>query len=783
MEQRDGAARLLRNFGKAGQGLGRHAVMALLLSSALPSVAFAQAAAPADVLEDGSNAEQGVGEIVVTAQKRSESINKVGMSISAFDGNELTKRGIQSTEDLVKIVPGFTIAKTHHSNTVFTLRGVGYYDNALAGAPTVSIYTDEVPLPYTQMTAGANLDVERIEVLKGPQGTLFGSNATGGAINYVAAKPTDHFTAGADLSIARFGAFEGSAFVSGPLSSTLKARLAFRTEQGGAWQISQSNPSDRLGNADRVFGRLLLDWEPTDRLTVQVNLNGWLDRSDSQAGQFVVTNFTIPIAPDPALAVWPTPPMDNRIADWDKNRNFASDNRFWQAAVRATYELNDIVKLTSISSYAHYNPDTMADMDGTSLHSFLFSQSGHIDNFFQEIRAEVRPNDALNLLIGGNYQNDRIQDNAYYNLNVTSFRAPLGTGFGDATARVHSSIETYAVFGNAEYNITPQVKLIGGIRYTKSDNDSTACTFDGSTGSVGILQSFLLGVPIPPGGCITATNGVPGVIPLGVHEDNISWRVGVNWQASPLVLLYANVSRGYKAGAVPQLFAFNSDQLRPVRQESLLAYEAGAKISLFDRRLQLNGAVFYYDYTDKQVKGRVPVVPIGNLEASINIPKSRIMGAELQFVAAPVEGLTLSGGVSYTDSRIADGTPGFDAFGIPVDLSGQSFPLSPVWQANADAQYDAPIRDGLNAFIGAALSYRSETNSGLGNLPLQDIPAYTLVDLRFGLHDRDNKWRVTGFVRNLTDKSYPLVVSPVADDTIAFMGRPRTYGVSVSFRY
>ena len=783
MEQRDRAARLPRNFGKAGQGLRQHVVMALLLSSALPAAAFAQTAAPADVSEGSSNAEQGIGDIIVTAQKKSESINKVGMSISAFDGSELTKRGIQSTEDLTKIIPGFTIAKTHYSNTVFTLRGVGYYDNALAGTPTVSIYTDEVPLPYTQMTAGANLDVERVEVLKGPQGTLFGSNATGGAINYIAAKPTDHLTAGADLSIARFGAFEGSAFVSGPLSSTLKARLAFRTEQGGAWQVSQSNPSDHLGSADRVFGRLLLDWEPTDRLTVQVNLNGWRDRSDTQAGQFVATRFTIPAAPDPVLATWPTPPRNNRIADWDKNRNFASDNRFWQAAVRATYELSDAVKLTSISSYAHYSPDTTADMDGTSVHSFLLSQSGHIANFFQEVRAEIRPNDALNLLIGGNYQSDRIQDNAYYNLNISSFRAPLGAGFGDATAKVRSRIETYAVFGNAEYNITPDVKLIGGIRYTKSNNDSTACTVDGSTGNVGFLQSLLLGVPVPPGGCFTSVNGVPGLVPLAVHEDNISWRAGINWQASPLVLLYANVSRGYKAGAVPQLFAFNSDQLRPVRQESLLAYEVGAKLSLFDRRLQLNGAAFYYDYTDKQVKGRVPVPPIGNLESAINIPKSRIMGAELQVVAAPVDGLTLSGGVSYINSRIANGTTGFNAFGIPVDLSGQSFPLSPVWQANADAQYDTPVREGLNAFIGASLSYRSEANSGLGDLPLQDIAAYTLVDLRFGLHGQDDKWRVTGFVRNLTDKNYRLVVSPVADDTIAFMGRPRTYGVSVSVRY
>ena len=768
----------------------RRAIVVGLLVGCFPVAAFAQDAVQAPASDAADADSSGVGEIIVTAQKKSESINKVGMSISAFDGNALQNRGVTSTEDLVKIVPGFSFGKTQYSTPVYTLRGVGYYDNALAGSPTVSVYADEVPLPYTQIAAGANFDIQRVEVLKGPQGTLFGSNATGGAINYVAAKPTREFAAGADLSYGRFNAFEGTFFVSGPMSDTLRARAAVKVEQGGAWQVSQSNPSDRLGNVDRLFGRLLFDWTPSDRLSFMLNVNGWRDRSDSQAAQFVQTSFAIPPFADPDLAAWPTPSRDNRIADWDKDQNFANNNRFWQISLRSTFEASDALKLIAITSYSDYTPQTTTDMDGTSLFNFRFTQTGKIKNFFQELRAEIKPADGLNLLLGANYQSDRIQDNGYTQVNISSFRAALGTGLGDGIARNTTQIENYAVFGNVEYQITPEIKLLGGVRYTNSKNDTASCTYDGVFGTTYLLQSFLLQSPIQPGDCITGVPSAtspsgfaPGVVNLRVHEDNISWRVGVNWQVTPDALLYANVSRGYKAGGVPQLFAFRSTQLVPVTQESLLAYEIGAKLSLLDRRVQLNAAAFYYDYTDKQVKSRVPVPPIGNVEAAINIPKSRIKGAELQLIVAPFEGLTMSGGVSYIDSRIGDGTLGFDAFGIPADFSGQRFPFTSKWQANADAQYDARLTDTLNGFIGASVWYQSSTNAGLGNLALQHLEGYALVDLRFGLRHPDDKWRVSGFIRNLADTNYRLVVSPVADDVVAYTGRPRTYGVSVSLRY
>ena len=762
-----------------GWGEFRQLAMALAISSVLPSAAYSQTS----VAEEAATSEPAFGDIVVTAQKRSESINKVGMSIGAFDGEALIDKGIGSPADLVKIVPGFSFAKSPRSAPVYTLRGVGFFDDALAGAPTVSVYVDQVPLPFSQMAVGASLDLERVEVLKGPQGTVFGSNATGGAINYIAAKPTNDLAIGGDVSFGRFNAIEASAFVSGPLSSTLKGRVVFKVERGDAWQVSQSRPDDRLGKRDRLFGRVLLDWQPSDGLRFALNVNGWRDRSDTQAAQYVQTNFVVPPFGAPELMGLQRPPRDNRVADWDNGQEFDVNNKFFQASLRVDYDVSDSLALTSISSYSNFKLRSTSDIDGTSYLNMRFTQSGKIHSYFQELRADLRPIDEITIQFGGNYQNDRVTDSGYNLTNVSSITAVLGNGFADARTVNETRIKTIAVFGNVEFRLSPQFKILGGVRYTDAKNDTATCTYDGGLGGFALVQSFVLGVSIPPGDCITSVNGIPGVSSYKIYEDNISWRAGLNWQVTPDILLYANVSRGYKAGGVPLLAAFDASQLTPVTQESVLAYEAGAKMTLLNNTLQLNGAVFYYKYTDKQLKSRVTVPPFGNLESIVNIPRSRVQGVELQITWQPTVGLTLTGGGTYIDTQIAKNTSGFDGFGNQVDLGGQRFPLTPDWQLTGDVEYDRPLNDHVNAFLGASATYQSRTNSLLGNISYLEIDPYAIVDLRFGIRQRDDKWRLSAFVRNLTDKYYVLLTTPLADTSFALTGAPRTYGLMASFRY
>src|SRR5688572_4974461 len=222
-----------------------------------------------------------VQELIVTAQKREESINDVPMSVTAASGETLTELGVTDTSQLVKIVPGFNYTPSYYGTPVFSIRGVGFLDTSLAASPTVSVYVDEAPLPYSIMTLGATLDLERVEVLKGPQGTLFGMNATGGAINYVAGKPTETLQAGFTGSYGRFNTVDLQGFVSGPITETLSGRLAVRMLRSGDWQRSYTR-NDSVGEQDLINGRASLLWQPADRFRALLTLSAWQDRGETQ---------------------------------------------------------------------------------------------------------------------------------------------------------------------------------------------------------------------------------------------------------------------------------------------------------------------------------------------------------------------------------------------------------------------------------------------------------------------------------------------------------------------
>lgn len=270
----------------------------LLATAAAAQNSGSVAGAPTAPSEVTDNQSGRLEEIIVTAQKRSERINDVPMSITAVTADELQSRGISNVADLVKVVPGFQYTNTYYGAPVFTIRGIGFYDNSVAARPTVSAYVDEIPVPFSALTQGVALDLEHVEVLKGPQGTLFGSNSTGGALNFIAAKPTRDFQYGGDVTVGRFAQGDTSAFVSGPVSDTIAVRVALKQEFGGDWQQSVTR-DDTLGQRDKTFGRVLVDFHPTDRLRFMLSLNGFRDGSDTQAAQYIATTQLVPGGPLP----------------------------------------------------------------------------------------------------------------------------------------------------------------------------------------------------------------------------------------------------------------------------------------------------------------------------------------------------------------------------------------------------------------------------------------------------------------------------------------------------
>lgn len=750
--------------------------LALMLAqqvAAQQTSANTQAAAP---LEEGA----GIAEIVVTAQKRSENINKVGISINAIGADALKTSGVTDTAGLVKLVSGFNFTPSAYGTPVYALRGIGFYETSLGATPTVSIYVDEVPLPLSIMSTTATLDVQRVEVLKGPQGTLFGQNSTAGAINYIAAKPTDDWHFGADTTYGRFERGGISGFVSGPLSDTLRMRAAIRWDHSGDWQKSYTHNETR-GGGNVFTGRLLLDWTPTDRLTVGLNLNGFQDKSDNQGAQFVTAaSATAPAA----LRNYPRPPATARAADWDAGGDFRRNVRFYQASARIDYELNDAAILTSITAYDHLKRTSQADADGTALPTFDVTTPGGSENFSQELRVGGKLG-GLQYVLGANYTWDSIQDQGSI-LNSSVSTLPFKAARGEANQKVN----TYAIFGNLDYHVLPNLTIAGGIRYTDQKRTFNGCTYDSGAGDaarlLSIIATRLSGQPvvIPAGSCVTlGPTFSPGVQTLHLNEDNISWKVGLNWEATPNALLYANVGRGYKSGSFPAIGAVIYSQYAPAVQESVLAYEAGYKLTLFDRMLQFNGAAFYYDYENKQTRGKLPT-QAGLQNALINVPKSRIYGFELQTILQPVSGLNITGGVTYSNTKIRGDFININGLGISQNFRGQDLPLTPKWQANLDGQYQFGIASNLNAFIGGNVNYQAQANGGLGQQPLLDIPHYTLFDARAGLAAPDDHWRAMVFVRNLTNKYYVTLANlPGSDAVIKYAGLPRTFGVTLSYRY
>lgn len=750
-----------------------------------------------------ANQNDGLQDIIVTAQKREESNSRVGLSIVAVSGDALEQRNVTSAEDLGRVVPGFTFANSAFNVPVYSIRGVGFNDNALGASPTVSVYLDQVALPYTAMTQGATLDIERLEVLKGPQGTLFGQNSTAGAINYIARKPTSDLHAGGSITFGRFDYGRVEGYVSGPLSSTVRARLAASREFSGDWQKSLQR-NDTLGKSNRGSARFLLDWDATPDLTFTLNVNGWFDKSDSQAGQLVDVQFGN-ANPANQLAIVrdaPRAPKTLRAAEWTPGTDYEGDNWFYQTSLRADWNIGDFATLTSITSYNRFRTRGYSDIDGIDSENGEVGFDGSIKAFNQELRL-TGDVDRFHWIIGGSIADDKIRDDQPTLAFGSSAGAQNLVGFHTLYSTVISNqtIKTKAAFGSAEFEISDLIKILGGVRYTKAERDFAACSKDRGDGAyLGAfmaLQRIFSGGRTPnpaftPDGCVTlggAPDFSPGLRRNTLDEDNVSWNVGVNVTPTTSTLLYGRVSRGYKSGSFPTLAYTLAEQVTPVTQESVLAYEAGFKTTLLDRRLRVEGAVFYYDYTDKQLKGKRVFVPFGPLNALQNIPKSWVKGAELSVTAQPFQGLTLNGSVNYVETKITEFS-GFDAAGIFRDLSGTEFNFTPKWQIQGGAQYEWDLSSGLSASLGADAVHRSGTTGVIGALTASgafdhryDIPAYTLLDLRASIGAMDDRWRLSIWGKNVTNEFYVTNALRDVDTIVRFTGRPATYGATLSAKF
>ena len=781
-------------------------------------------------------------EIVVTANKREQNLNDVGASITAFSAATLKDRGVTSMEDIASIVPGLTYSTSTANTPIFTLRGIGFQESSLGVYPAVSVYIDQAPLPFPILGAHAAFDLARVEVLKGPQGTLFGQNSTGGAINYIAAKPTKTLQAGGDIGFGRFSSIDGNAYISGPLADNLGFRVSGTGHHMDDWQQSITRPGDTNGHQGYVAGRLLLEWEPSNAMKLQFNANGWIDKSQPQAQQLISVN---PQSQNAANAVRidasKFAPDNARAADWSGSvidpgtgtilaaagspaafgpqaatgdggyvagtgslYNFApfSDRRLWQLALRADVKLGDLT-LTSLTSYTDFNQKQRVDQDGMPLVTWdLRRADGYIRTFNQELRLANDSKEKLRWLVGANFEKSTTFEDQLLTYFDVSNSKPSLNWIQESAVTNRQDIKNYAFFGNLEFDLTEQLKLTAGARYTNSSIGSSICS---STTPTGRVQTLFGGAGIN-GTCFTYTaaftNGPP--ITGNLKEDNVSWRVGLDYKVNPDVLLYANVSRGYKAGSFPSLSVASYLGMLPVTQESVTAYEAGFKATLADRKVQFNGDAFFYDYRDKQIRGKLFDPTFQALDALINIPRSRIFGAEADVTVRPVDGLSINTAVTFLDTKITQNPPlarRYNIYGKLDNFVGDPLPFTPKWSGVVNVDYRRRIESGGSAFVGASVSARSRSDAAIGanRIPFPysaasftrpdlagnvfNIKGYATVDARIGYEAAGGAWKVMLWGKNILNQYYWTSVIASLDSQARFAGMPATYGVTLAFAF
>ena len=324
-------------------------------------------------------------------------------------------------------------------------------------------------------------------------------------------------------------------------------------------------------------------------------------------------------------------------------------------------------------------------------------------------------------------------------------------------------------------------------RYTDSTVDFSGCTRD--LGDNNIANGFNIGFfggasVIPPGGCVTLdiATFTPVRVERELKEDSFSWRANLSFEPDPDSLIYANVTRGFKGGSFPNLSATEASQYTPVTQEELTAYEAGFKLSRLGGDVQINGAVFYYDYKDKQVRGRIQVPVFGPLEALVNVPDSEILGLEGEIRVRPAEGWNIFLNATYLDSEIGD-FQDFDGLGNTGDFTGEAFPNTPALSGSLDISKDWFLANDSRISLGMNLSYQSDTNSNFGELVVFDVDDYALLDLRAGYFSPDDDWNIQLFARNVTGSTYWISANRSVDTIIRVTGQPTIFGVRATVNF
>jgi len=691
-------------------------------------------------------------EIVVTAQKREESVQSVPISIVAISAAQLERSSVTDILGVASRTPTLQFSSAGGEAQLY-IRGVGSNLLAVGADPSVAIHLDGVYLGRPNMGLNQFLDVERVEILRGPQGTLYGRNATGGSINIISKMPSQDFNGYVSGSYGSHNAIDLKAAVGGPITDKFSYRIAGRHLNDDGY-VKDLDPAgtNKLDNNDLWAGRLALRFQPTDKVTATAIMD-WSDFNNGNTAIRPIDNLG-------ASRLIGAKPTKNILQEYNNLPTFM-DWKTGGPTLDVNVELTDSVVLKSISSYKKFDMDFFINTDGTEAAITRTTETFDTEQYSQELQLKSQGDAPLQWIVGGYYlKEDKIGALGLVreNLRVAS-GAPLPLGVFIIAAT--NNTKAYASFVQTSYAVTDDVKLTAGIRYSDEKKRDTNAQYN-----------------IFVGGAVTAdqvNNGLFGGLnvanftPASRRSDSKSWnawtpKFGIEWQAADKVLVYASATRGFKSGGYNDYQPTNPS----FNPEYIWSYEAGVKSDLADGKLRLNAAAFYYDYSNLQV-----TTFLNSLTLVANAAQAKVKGLDLELVAQPQKPVTL--GVS---ASILDAT--YDTFAAPygvcsalspqaladpacagrtglprlINAAGNRLNNAPKFKANAFAEYAADLGNMGSLTLFGQLSYTDRIFFNAANDPNASQKSYTLLDGRITWTPATEDFDIALYGKNLGNKKY-----------------------------
>ncbi|MCR5876075.1 TonB-dependent receptor [Phenylobacterium sp. J426] len=819
----------------------------LMRSTALAGVMAAAAFATAAQAQEETTGAREIDEIVVTAQKREQSLQDVPIVVTSVSGQLLQDAGVRDIRELTVLTPGLTVTSTSNETIVTArVRGVGTVGDNPGLESSVGIVIDGVYRPRNGVSFGDLGEVTRIEVLKGPQGTLFGKNTSAGVINIITAGPTQDVQAQSEVTVGDYEQFGFSSSLSGPITDGVTGRIYAAARARNGYQDIITGPGPRGQHDDNnqnfytVRGQL--QFEPTEAVSFRVIADYTKRNEDCCVGTQLFVGDAANSRARFIEAVRPGS-LDLTSTPFDRlgYANRPTDQRVEDRGVSGelTWRLTPDMTLTSITAWRKWNAETGQDSDFTAADLVYRPNDGSngvgFKQFSQEVRVAGEAMDGrLNWLVGGFYAEEDLDSRAVFNYGSDYYAyfagrvlsgVPALVGLTPGTIfqqgagsddRYAQDGKSYALFTNNSFAITEQLELTVGLRYLKdkktlvTDYTTTGSSCDQGEARFATLAGLLgqaTATTIVGGLCLNAQNNDfddLGVTTQKRTEEEVTGTAKLAYRWNRDLMTYASYSRGYKAGGfnldreqailvTPTGPNFTADADTSFRGESVDSYELGAKTSWLNNSLLLNAALFYQKFEDFQLNTFV-----GTAFVVETLPKVTSRGVDIDFIyLPPVDGLTFQGGVTYAETEIGEFTAADllnpTRFNSLRRLPGAQLSFAPRWSASLAGSYERDVFSDLKFRANLSGKFTSRYNTGSDLHPSKVQDSMVLVNGRVGLGAEDESWTVELWANNLFNKDYiqvgfngPFQVDENNDAVSvynAFLGAPRTVGATLRFKY